>query len=394
MKNIVKIVGLLLLSVSFASAQQKDIHRAGNHWEQEITGSLSASPNLTVRVDVGSVHVEGGPQGGIIYKITKRSYAGSEEQASREFESYRVNASTRGDTAFIEADWEGSGHPHKFSSEFELRVPKNTALVKIETDGGNIFTANVNGQVKAESGGGTIKLDGIGGDVTGETGGGAIDVGDVGGNLKLETGGGSIRIASAKGNVYAETGGGSVNLVSAMQGAVLQTGGGSITVQTCKGPVKASTGGGSIELGAVGGPAEIETGGGSIKLISATGQVKAQSGGGTIELNGVPAAHVETGAGPIIAKLVSSGLEENSTLETSVGDITVYLDPNIKVSVRAAIDLANGHSIRSDFSQIHVNTEGGQWGPKTASAEGSLNGGGPTLKIHTTTGNISILRAQ
>ena len=64
-------------------------------------------------------------------------------------------------------------------------------------------------------------------------------------------------------------------------------------------------------------------------------------------------------------------------LETSAGDITVYLAPNLSITIRASIDLANGHRIRSDFSEIRVTTEGGEWGPGTATAEGNLNGGGP-----------------
>jgi hypothetical protein len=81
-------------------------------------------------------------------------------------------------------------------------------------------------------------------------------------------------------------------------------------------------------------------------------------------------------------------------LETSVGDITVYLAPNMNISVRASIEAANGHNIRSDFSEIAVTTEGGDYGPKTVSAEGNLNGGGPVLRVHTTTGDICIRRAS
>ena len=76
------------------------------------------------------------------------------------------------------------------------------------------------------------------------------------------------------------------------------------------------------------------------------------------------------------------------------GDITVYLAPNVNISVRASIEVANGHSIRSDFPDIRVTTEGGDYGPKTVTAEGSLNGGGPVLKVRTTTGDISFRRAS
>ena len=128
---------------------------------------------------------------------------------------------------------------------------------------------------------------------------------------------------------------------------------------------------------------------------SAAGPVNAGTGGGSIELWGVPAAHVETGAGPVIAKFISSSGERgDSVLQTGVGDITVYLVPNLNLTVRASIEAANGHHITSDFSEIKVSSEGGQWGPKLVSAEGNLNGGGPVLKVRTTMGNIYIRRAQ
>jgi DUF4097 and DUF4098 domain-containing protein YvlB len=219
-------------------------------------------------------------------------------------------------------------------------------------------------------------------------------VGTVGSDLTVRTGGGSIKVMAAKGKINAETGGGSVVVVSGLQGAVVETGGGSIEVQRCAGSLKVTTGGGSIDLGEIAGPAEIETGGGSIRLTSATGAVRAETGGGSITLNGVPAARAETGAGGIIAKFVSGTERTDSLLETSAGDITVYLAPNLSMTIRASIDLANGHKIRSDFSEIRVISEGGEWGPGSATAEGNLNGGGPVLKVRTTTGNINFVRAS
>jgi hypothetical protein len=56
--------------------------------------------------------------------------------------------------------------------------------------------------------------------------------------------------------------------------------------------------------------------------------------------------------------------------------------------------VANGHTIQAgDFSGIHVTSEGGDYGPKTVTAEGQLNGGGPVLKVRTTTGDIVFRRA-
>ena len=124
-------------------------------------------------------------------------------------------------------------------------------------------------------------------------------------------------------------------------------------------------------------------------------RIRAETGGGSIELNGVPAARAETGAGGIVAKFVAStGERADSVLETSAGDITVYLASDLAITIRASIELANGHNIRSDFPDIHVRTEGGDYGPKTVSADGRLNGGGPVLKVRTTTGDITFRRTS
>jgi hypothetical protein len=394
LKRFSQFVAVWLLLLPLATAQQTRVYREGGNWAQEITGSLSPVKILRVKVDVGSVRVEGGSSQGISYVIRNRAYTSSEDKARKEFGSYKISTYVKGDTAWIVADWQGES-PHRFSGEFSVNVPRDMDLVKLETEGGSVSTTAISGRVEAQSGGGSIRLDDIGGAISGETGGGSIDVGTVGGDLSLHTGGGSIRVNSAKGKISAESGGGSVVVVSGLQGAVLETGGGSIQVERCNGRVKATTGGGSIDLGDIGGPAEIETGGGSIRLASAKGIVHAETGGGSIELNGVPSARAETGAGGIVAKFISSGGERNdSLLETSAGDITVYLAPNLNLTIRASIDLANGHSIRSDFSEIQIRTEGGDYGPKTVTAEGNLNGGGPVLKVRTTTGDIVFRRGH
>ena len=367
--------------------------REGGSWGQEVTGSLTAVKVLRVKVDMGSVVVRGGQQQDINYVVHTNFKTSNEQEARREFEQYKVSAYVKGDTAWIVGDWQGARRPHHFSGEFNINVPREITLVKLETDGGNVETVGIAGRVEAESGGGGMKLDDIGGGVNAETGGGTIEVGSVKGDLGLHTGGGGITIRQANGKVVAETGGGSVVIGPGAQGATIETGGGSVEVKQCAGKVKVSTGGGSIDLTDVGGPAEIETGGGGIRLTSAKGHVHAETGGGGIELYGVPSASAETGAGGITVKLVNNGGERHdSDLETGSGDITVYVASDVAVNVRASVDNGNGHRITSDFPELRVNAEGDHWN-KTLTADGSLNGGGPLLKVHTSNGDICIKRS-
>jgi DUF4097 and DUF4098 domain-containing protein YvlB len=397
LKQAIKLAGIAGFAVALASmafCQETKVYRDGSNWVQEMTGSLGGAKNLRVKLAAGSVRVQGGSQAGITYVIHRKAYTSSEQQARREFESYRVNTSVKGDTAWIVAETQG-GRDRRCSDDFVIDVPRNMDSAKLETGGGNVNATGIAGRVELTSGGGNLHFDDIGGDIMAETGGGTIEVGSVEGNVNIQTGGGNIKIASAKGEIKAESGGGSVVVLSGLQGAVLETGAGSIRVEKCGGTVKATTGGGSVDLGDIGGPAEIETGAGSIRLASAKGRVQAQTGGGSIQLDGATSVKAETSAGGIVVKLLSGAdHRSNSTLETSAGDITVYLANDLAISIRAQIEISNGHTIRSDFSDIHVSTEGGQWGPKTVTAEGQLNGGGPVLKVRTNSGNVFFRRVS
>ena len=173
----------------------------------------------------------------------------------------------------------------------------------------------------------------------------------------------------------AKSGGGNLNIGWAKV-MTLQTGGGSIQVTKCDGKIKAETAGGNIELNDIAGAAEIETGGGSIHIGPVRGGVRA-----------------ETGAGGIMAKLASGGAPfTDSKLETQMGDIIVYVPEGLGVNVRAAVETARSYGIRSEFGELKITRPAGTMGPREFYAEGSLNGGGPLLHVHTTAGNIEIKR--
>ncbi|HEY1657049.1 MAG TPA: DUF4097 family beta strand repeat-containing protein [Candidatus Sulfotelmatobacter sp.] len=386
MKHSPKFVGLGILALLIPLALAQDT----SSWSQATSGTLAAARNIRVKLDMGSVVLRGGGQSNISYSMQGHS---DSDHDGRQGNGLRVNAYVRGDTAWIIGEWQG-GHPRRFSGEFEVNIPHDTAFVKIETGGGAVRATGVAGRVEIASGGGKIYLNDIGASAVAETGGDSIEVGSIGGDLKAETGGGNVSIGSVKGMIKAETGGGNITVQSGEQSATVEAGGGNVDIRHCGGRVKATTGGGSVTLGDIGGPADISTGGGSIHLSSAKGRVGASSGAGSIELFGVPWAKVETGSGGITVKLINGTDRGDSVLETSAGDITVIIAPNVALSVRASVDLGNGHRISSDFPDIHVSSEGSQWEPRTLTAEGKLNGGGPLLKVRTTTGDICFRRGN
>ena len=76
----------------------------------------------------------------------------------------------------------------------------------------------------------------------------------------------------------------------------------------------------------------------------------------------------ETGGGGIVVQ-IEAGNFAASELDSSAGDMLVYLSPQLAAEIRGSIEAAWGHTIRSEFSEIRVTTEGGDGGPKTVWAE-------------------------
>jgi hypothetical protein len=374
MKKQAQLAALFLAAATAAMAQESGTRllRANGEWIEEIKGTLPAGKIVKVKTTMGSIQLTGTSQDSISYTFRKHVRAASEEAARLKFANMRITAVNQGDISLLRA--EGG---NRDSIGVELNVPARVSFVRLETGGGFVSASNIAGGIEAVTGGGPIRLDEIGAGAFASSGGGSIEIGKVAGDMRAETGGGGIRIGSVGGQVVASSGGGTV-IVGGGKAMTLQTGGGSISVGKCDGKIKALTGGGSIDLTDVDGPVQVESGGGSIRV----GAVRS-------------GLRVNTGSGPIRVDLSKGiGAFTDSRLETATGDIVVYIPDDLGVRVRAAVESAREFGIRSDFPGIKIIDGERKWGPHEAYAEGDVNGGGPLLKVHTTSGTIEIKRKK
>ena len=376
------------------AGSSSNVWREGNTWVQEIKGTLGAAKVIKVSTDAGSVRVTGSDRGDISYTLRKKVYSGSEETARRRFETFKISAWVAGDAASFRGTCEAQNG--RTSVDFDIQVPRGATLVYVRTDGGGVAVSNIAGRADLQTEGGSIEMDKIGSSIVAETSGGSINVGAAGADVKVDTSGGSITIRSANGMVHADTSGGSIEVGIIKAPAVLNTAGGSIRAQQIGGNLDADTAGGNIDVGDVAGTAKLSTAGGSIRLGSALGHVDADTAGGSIKLLQLRAgARAQTAAGSIYIEFIDSrSAFTESRFETTAGDIIVTLPSNLGVNVRAGIEMATGHNIRSDFPELKITSEGGQYGPKEIFAEGPINGGGPMLKAQTTIGNIEFRKAK
>jgi DUF4097 and DUF4098 domain-containing protein YvlB len=393
-KQIRKLVTALvvLTLASLAQAQGSKVFQDGRYWVEETSGTINSARNVKVIADAGAVRVQGTGQPNVNYLIRKRVVAGSEQDARRQFDKFRVTATNSGDTAIIKGTCMNDSGRSRLSVNYEIETPQTVGLVYMRSGGGGLTVNNINGRVDGETGGGDIRLDAINGPVSATSGGGTIEIGTVGGDLKVETGGGDIRIRMANGELNAQSGGGNIWIESSAHNAEVETGGGAIEIHRVGGALRAESGGGDLDIGDVGGAASVETGGGGIRLASAKGAVRAETGGGNISLSGLwGGVNASSGAGSITAEFVGKPANmSESRLETSVGNIRVWLPSGFPVSVDASVDVGQERSIESDFPELKIRSEGDNFGPREVYAKGAINGGGASLKINTNTGSIQI----
>ncbi|HEY7728287.1 MAG TPA: DUF4097 family beta strand repeat-containing protein [Candidatus Eisenbacteria bacterium] len=146
----------------------------------------------------------------------------------------------------------------------------------------------------------------------------------------------------------------------------LETANGLVRVRGTRGAVRAETTNGNIEIAGVAGPMDTHSTNGGIEVRSASGSLSA-----------------ETTNGPILAELKSLDREGGVTLETTNGNVRLYLPSAVRADLAA--ETTNGRvSISFPVSDTETMT--------SKSVRGTINGGGTEVSLSTTNGDIDVRR--
>jgi len=376
-----------------AGVKRGEPQRAGNYWEEraECSAPVREGGRLVLRADFGSLDVKPGANDRLACQVRLRAYTSDEAEAKRYFKNYELSLRQLETGTYLTGKLLQQHHGHmSLGAEFNITVPLRFNL-DLETKGGEIQVQKLEGTLQALTAGGDVRAGDVTGSVRAETAGGDIQLGSVAGRVEARTAGGSIRVGDVKGDATVQTSGGEI-VAGFVQGSLrAETAGGDLVLRGASGPLEARTAGGQIQVGESGATVRAQTAGGSIRLQGARGRVEVRTAGGSIDLLQMRnAVHAANAAGGILAQ-VDADLKKfaASELETTVGDVQVYLPANLPVTVDAVIDMATGHKILSDFP-LNVQKEGEPFVPTKVRAEGALNGGGEVLRIRTVAGNIEI----
>ena len=180
--------------------------------------------------------------------------------------------------------------------------------------------------------------------------------------LKVGTGSGDIQVANVASLVSVETGSGDIHIANTGPTPHVTTGSGTIRAESIHGAASLETGSGDIEFNQqVAGDVKAETGSGTIRLHGVNGALKAETGSGDLEVDGNPSSEwkVNTGSGSVRLSLNS---QAHYTLNAGTSSGSV----NVSSPIVMQTGLDKHHII------------------------GSVRGGGPTVRISTGSGDITV----
>jgi hypothetical protein len=166
--------------------------------------------------------------------------------------------------------------------------------------------------------------------------------------------------------------------------AHLKTEGGDVEVATLHGNVNAKTEGGHLSFNGIEGKVNGQTEGGNVKAVGCHDEVQVRTDGGSIAIEEFTGKGLQalTEGGSIVAEFAVPP-RSDCTLRTSGGNVTVRIPETAAVNLDAHTD---GGTTRTD---LPVQVQGQQ---DRETLRGTINGGGPMLKLETEGGNIRVLK--
>ena len=325
---------------------------------EDITEVFPVAPGgkLIVDADFGAIDVQSAESDTVSVCVQRAAQLKADRRAGEILKNFDVQLTHEASDLKIEAKFKGPQKQWKKSKErldirFDIVVPRHYSL-DLKTSGEDISAGYITGDVNAKTSGGGLRFENITGRIDGKTSGGHI-------NLK-----------AFKGHT------------------ILKTSGGNITLETGTGDVKAKTSGGNLQFSNVTGAVNGQTSGGSITMRGSSGGADMKTAGGSIEVENDGPILAKTTGGSIRCQLQKASTSPNLLLdlETMGGGINVSVVPDIAAMVEAKV---LGGAVTTE---LPVTVEGGPVRPDQL--HGTINGGGPLLKLFSVGGNIILRKIE
>ncbi|HEY3755240.1 MAG TPA: DUF4097 family beta strand repeat-containing protein [Opitutaceae bacterium] len=279
---------VLPLAAAFAATFCAHPAFARIHRDVDKTFTVTPGGTLEVSTSGGFIHVTTGSGNEVRVVAHERIRADNDAEADKLLKN--LDLEMDGDSAGVKATarYASDGDGFHWGSwppvqvDFDVTVPAKYSA-KLNTSGGDIRVADLDGTVRARTSGGEIVLGQIIGKVDADTSGGDVELAGSDSDIELRTSGGNIRVGVVKGS------------------AEVHTSGGNIEIKGVGGPLVARTSGGNIEAhldGPLTSECSLSTSGGEVKAYvrsNAGFYLDADTSGGSVNVAGGISVTVESG---------------------------------------------------------------------------------------------------
>jgi Putative adhesin len=163
----------------------------------------------------------------------------------------------------------------------------------------------------------------------------------------------------------------------------VRSGDGSLQITGIRSGADVHTGNGSIQMSDVAGALRATTGDGGVQIHQGDGTLFATSGNGSLTIEGrFTQFETRSGDGSVRLSLLSgSRLTASSRVATGNGSITLELPRDLQAEIQAS----TGSGSISNSLPLNVTTSGAR-----NNLHGSMNGGGPSVRLQTGDGSIRL----
>jgi DUF4097 and DUF4098 domain-containing protein YvlB len=184
--------------------------------------------------------------------------------------------------------------------------------------------------------------------------------------VRAHTGSGDQTVEGVRGNTDLESGSGDLRLARLTGDLHFQTASGNVRARQISGPAKVKVASGDIEIEEVGsGDIDVRSSSGNITVHGINGGFRAETGSGDIRGEGTPKNmwSLRTGSGNVTLR-VPSNLAFDVDVSTSSGSVT--MDHPVTTTIQGRVQESR------------------------KSIVGKVRGGGPTISVHTGSGDIHV----
>jgi hypothetical protein len=270
-------------ALAIGSAVPATIYAAPAQSDATVSRSfdVGAGGTLEVSAAFGSIEITTTSGNRVEARVVREVRDRYDDDSAQILAEHLVDMSQNGNDVTVRAEvsedarerWKDDYRNTPLRVRLEIAVPASYN-VDLETRGGNISVADLDGEVRAETSGGNIEFGNVSGTVWGRTSGGNVTLERSSANAEVRTSGGNIEIGDVEGRVVAETSGGSIRIERAGGEVRAETSGGNVTVDDVAGAIDAHSSGGNVTANITRQPASdcrLSTSAGSVTVTVASG---------------------------------------------------------------------------------------------------------------------------